>query len=528
MANGYIVAAEADIAAARVIAEGFDLEVISAGAVGEAAVADLAGASNVGFVLSAAAAEDANFTALAQTLVGKLETAQLILVAPEARAAFPYLPQTWPSVSLEQARARSLAMREQRLPGGAEAPTLNQPSPVVPTEETPAEHEEAPPDGAAPGGGEPVASDSLGGASLDGTLSAEAPAGEAAGAAAPDVDDTKEAVVVAKPKAAEHAPPAQAPTPAPVTATPAPAPMAPSPRADEPDAAKPVGAQAAPRTASQPASAPADATAFAPRKLRRGTPELVRIAIHQPKDLAAVVKAARKVDPRAEPAPSSMRVGEVPLGSSVAVSLESRGAACDEALQRRTWEGQPIDFSFSVEADGDVEQAVFLARVFVDDAQIGVLAFTRPISGAAKKAAHLGDSARLKRHKRVFLSYSSQDRETVAAIATAYQSAGVAHFWDRTALKSGEEWSPRLRQEIERADLFHLCWSKSAAQSQWVEMEAEYALTRRHRSGRAPDITVQMLDGPPWAPHPRHLDAINFDDFVRAAIVGYARGDGSA
>jgi hypothetical protein len=36
-----------------------------------------------------------------------------------------------------------------------------------------------------------------------------------------------------------------------------------------------------------------------------------------------------------------------------------------------------------------------------------------------------------------------------------------------------------------------------------------------------------MLDGPPWAPHPRQLDAINFDDFVRAAIVGYARGDGS-
>jgi hypothetical protein len=36
-----------------------------------------------------------------------------------------------------------------------------------------------------------------------------------------------------------------------------------------------------------------------------------------------------------------------------------------------------------------------------------------------------------------------------------------------------------------------------------------------------------MLDGPPWAKHPPELDSINFDDFVRAAIVGYARGDGS-
>jgi hypothetical protein len=274
-------------------------------------------------------------------------------------------------------------------------------------------------------------------------------------------------------------------------------------------------------------SAPADATAFAPKKVRRGTPELVRVAIHQPKDLKAVIKAARQIDPRTEPAPQGMSIGDVALGASVGVSLEVRGAACDGAVQRRTWRGDPIDFNFSVEADADVKQIVVLARVFVDDAQIGVLAFTRPVIGADKKAQGDGDKVRLKRHKRVFLSYSSTDRETVAAIATAYASAGVEHFWDRTSLKSGEEWSPRLRKEIERADLFHLCWSKSAATSEWVEKEATYALTRRRRA-KKPEITVQMLDGPPWAKHPDSLDSINFDDFVRAAIVGYARGDGEA
>ena len=122
---------------------------------------------------------------------------------------------------------------------------------------------------------------------------------------------------------------------------------------------------------------------------------------------------------------------------------------------------------------------------------------------------------------------ASKDRETVSAIATAYEAAGVQHFFDRTSLKSGEEWSPRLLREIDRSDLFHLCWSKAASSSEWVEKEAEHALTRRRRSnGKTPAITVQMLDGPPWAPHPKHLDAINFDDFVRAAIVGYARGEG--
>lgn len=274
-------------------------------------------------------------------------------------------------------------------------------------------------------------------------------------------------------------------------------------------------------------TAPADATAFAPSKLRRGEPELVRIAVHQPKDLNAVIKAAKKIDPRTEPAPQGMPVGDIALGAKIGVALEVRGATCDGTLQRREWRGEPIDFNFAVEADASVKQVVMLARVFVNDAQIGVLAFTRKVSGPAKKPHGPGDRARLKRHRRVFLSYSSQDRETVSAIATAYQMAGVEHFWDRASLKSGEEWHPRLRREIDRADLFHLCWSKNAAQSEWVQKEAEHALTRRRKQSGKPEITVQMLDGPPWAAHPPELDSINFDDFVRAAVVGYARGDGS-
>jgi hypothetical protein len=340
-----------------------------------------------------------------------------------------------------------------------------------------------------------------------------------AGAASPDgavAPDEPEAPQPAAPPA--HVEPQAPPEAETARPEPPPAVTAPAPRqAPTPDRTREsVGG----------ASAPADATAFAPKKLRRGSPELVRIVIHQPKDLKAVIKAARQIDPRTQPAPSGMPIGDIALGSSIGVSLEVRGAACDGAPQRRTWSGDAIDFNFSVEPDEGVKQAVLLARVFIDDAQIGVLAFTRPVTGA-DKAAPVGDGVRLERHKRVFISYSSKDRETVAAIATAYEAAGVQHFFDRTSLTSGEEWSPRLRREIDRADLFHLCWSKSAAASEWVVTEAEHALTRRRRSnGKRPNITVQMLDGPPWAAHPPSLDSINFDDFVRAAIVGYARGNG--
>lgn len=567
MSNGFLIAAAADLAAAHDIAGGFGLDVVdaSAGGDGPALLAALKAAPNVGILLSTSSAQDEMFESLVEALSEFLAQAQLILIDDGARAAFPYLPPAWPELPYTEAlrRAQILASRHagplpprseaepqpptppplpEPAPPAPEAQAEPAPAPAPPPEELIQEQErelsqqtedyeraitldDAPSD--APSADEPASGEDTSLDMLPPLASLDVEGGES------DHEPGADAFAVGAPPQQADEPPAPMAAPAPVP--PAlkpdePAREAPSAESYTSNASYGAGAPLARKReaarAAAPSSAPADATAFAPKKLRRGTPELVRIVLHQPKDLAAVIKAARKIDPRAAPAPQGMSIGEVAIGAKVGVSLEVRGGACDGALQRRTWLGEPIDFSFTLEADDGVKQAVILARVFVDDAQIGVIAFTRPITGAIKESP-LGDKVRMKRHKRVFLSYSSQDRETVSTIATAYEMAGVEHFWDRTSLKSGEEWHPRLRREIDRADLFHLCWSKAASASEWVEREAEYALTRRRRAnGKKPDITVQMLDGPPWAPHPPSLDSINFDDFVRAAIVGYARGDG--
>ncbi|MBK8542625.1 MAG: toll/interleukin-1 receptor domain-containing protein [Caulobacteraceae bacterium] len=536
MSNGYLLAADADLPDLGDVAAGFGLDALSAASFGshQDTAAALQGAANVGIVLSHAATRDVSFVALLHVLANTLRTAQLILAEPDAREAFGFLPGNWQTMLLADARARAADLTRRRAETDADGVTRAHPLPPVdeappapPVDETPP----SPPVEVAPV--PPIEEHLDQEEELSPETSEPAPdladedvvvgsndAGETArpddsfGAGGELQPSTNESAAEEQPAEQPGAP---KPVPPPATVSPAPQPQAPPQPKEQPRLRR----EATP-------SAPADATAFAPKKLRRESPELVRIVIHQPKDLKDVIKTARQIDPRTDAAPSGMKVGDVPLGSSVAVALEVRGAACDGALQRRTWQGEPLDFNFTAEADADVKQVVFLARVFIDDAQIGVLAFTRPVGGPKKEAASTGGKVRLKRHKRVFLSYSSKDRETVSAIATAYEAAGVQHFFDRTSLKSGEEWSPRLRREIEQADLFHLCWSKSAAESEWVEKEAEHALTRRRRSnGKKPEITVQMLDGPPWAKHPPHLDSINFDDFVRAAIVGYARGDGS-
>lgn len=607
MSNGYLVAADADLAAAHDIGDGFGLDVIDASAVGdrEAVAAALARAANVGVLVSDAAARSEAFVTLLRLLTTQLANAQLIVIEDSARAALPFLPAAWPVMPLDEARRRAdeagrRRRQEQSASGGAapvEEPPAEEPPAPPPQAEPepepeaiapPTEEEDAPlaraepepkPD-AAPSIEEeaPPLDEREEAQTLDDLVAIEPGAGEvieerAADTDAPGLDnelpapldeapgepETEDAPVFGggvphEEPAHEQAPdeqslgqdqleqrqqqqeefapePSVQPQPAappPATATPPPAAAAPMPEpprgAPPPQAPAKKTVEALRRTRAV-AQSPADATAFAPKRLRRATPELVRIVIHQPQDLKEVIKAAKKIDERTEAAPQGMNIGDVAHGAGISVALDVTGGVCEGAQQRRIWKGDPLDFNFSVVAD-DVAQVVIMARVMVDDAQIGVLAFTRKVMKPREKPAGAGDKARLKRHRRVFLSYSSEDREIVSVIATAYDRAGVAHFWDRTSLSSGEEWSPRLQREIDRCDLFHLCWSKSAASSEWVAKEAEHALTRRHRSKR-PDITVQMLDGPPWAPHPRELDSINFDDFVRAAIVGYARGDGS-
>jgi hypothetical protein len=580
MSNGYLVAAEPDIAAARELGDGFELEVLEVAALGgDAAAEALASAANVGVLLSDAAARDPGYVDLLRRLAARLPRAQLIVVDANAPAQFGFLPQDWPAMPLDEALRRANELKRRRQPPPPEAAPepprhaapIDQPPESAPQEQ---EQQQQQQDEASASEPEEMAAPEPEIASTTETeiappLSTEEPPpadderergvdieaahDEAVAAAASEDTGPTNDESVPEPSSDQPAPSAAAPAPfqatddlqaPPLESAPAP-PLKAEPPVEDSKIEPPTSPQAAPASvapdndvsagaARNPSRSQsgvsralaADASAFAPKKLRRETPELVRVVIYQPHQLKAVLKAAKKIDPRAEAAPQGMRVGDIAVGESVGVALEVRGAACDGAVQRRVWNGEPIDFSFTVEVEAGVKQAVILARVFVGDAQVGVIGFTRPISGGGKKPAS-SERLKLRRHRRVFLSYSSQDRDTVAAIATAYRAAGISLFWDRSSLASGEEWSPRLRVEIDKADLFHLCWSKAASKSQWVVTEAEHALRRRRRSnGKQPDITVQMLDGPPWAPHPISLDSINFDDFVRAAAVGYARGDG--
>jgi hypothetical protein len=136
MSNGYLLAAQADLGGLGDIASGFGLDAVSTTELGsnETTAAAMQGAPNVGIVLSHAATRDVAFVALLHVLARTLRSAQLILAEPDARAAFAFLPETWPAMALADATTRATELLRRRSEVSGETPRAH---PLPPVENEP-------------------------------------------------------------------------------------------------------------------------------------------------------------------------------------------------------------------------------------------------------------------------------------------------------------------------------------------------------------------------------------------------------
>jgi hypothetical protein len=85
-------------------------------------------------------------------------------------------------------------------------------------------------------------------------------------------------------------------------------------------------------------------------------------------------------------------------------------------------------------------------------------------------------------YRKIFPSYSHRDSEIVEQAQRLGAALGDVYLRDRTMLRSGEEWSARLLELIDEADVFQLFWSSNSMLSEYVRQEWEYAnsLARRN------------------------------------------------
>jgi TIR domain len=76
--------------------------------------------------------------------------------------------------------------------------------------------------------------------------------------------------------------------------------------------------------------------------------------------------------------------------------------------------------------------------------------------------------------RRVFVSYSSDDRYRAAHIVQALRDAGVSTFWDQD-LMPRQDFRAVIAHEIRRADCTIVLWSRSSVRSAFVADEADLA-----------------------------------------------------
>lgn len=73
------------------------------------------------------------------------------------------------------------------------------------------------------------------------------------------------------------------------------------------------------------------------------------------------------------------------------------------------------------------------------------------------------------RPPKIFISYSSIDRETVAQIHSLLESAGLDVWRDQDRLET--DWSREIAFALANADVLCLMWSENAANSKYVRHE---------------------------------------------------------
>lgn len=219
---------------------------------------------------------------------------------------------------------------------------------------------------------------------------------------------------------------------------------------------------------------------FAPAEVKRSSHMLVQVYLHLPKESESVQALAQETDKNAK------RRDYIPLqcklmkGDKVDILLNIYGEALMMSEKKSVvWQGSftKCSFDFLVPKDLDIEELSCMAMLTVNGVPAGEMRF---ITKVVEKPRQLNPEIFSKQYQKIFISYAHQDEPKVEQMARAYKAQGVEYFFDRHYLQPGDIFPIKIREFIDSADLFILCWSANAANSDYVDLERKRALERAY------------------------------------------------
>lgn len=248
---------------------------------------------------------------------------------------------------------------------------------------------------------------------------------------------------------------------------------------------------------------------YAPAEVRYNKSFIIRVYMYLPQEQDAVDSKVKEIDPSAvkkEYKPLDLPVKE---GDKLTVQLDlSDGVQCKSTTKSVIWRNHFTDCSFTAKlVDPSQDSIEGTAYVFVNDVPAGEMLFT--IDVVESQPRELYTNVESHRFSKIFISYAHQDEIQVRGIAEGCRMLGKDYFFDRHTLQAGDLFKEKILSYIDRADLFVLCWSKNAAESDWVKIEREHAL-QLIREGKT-TLSIYPLSLRPEAPLPIDMsDKYNF------------------
>jgi hypothetical protein len=73
--------------------------------------------------------------------------------------------------------------------------------------------------------------------------------------------------------------------------------------------------------------------------------------------------------------------------------------------------------------------------------------------------------------RKIFLSYSHEDRRRASAVKLLLELGGADVFMDHSAIRPGAEWNPAIQHALWDCDVLCVFWSEAARRSSWVHAE---------------------------------------------------------
>lgn len=252
-----------------------------------------------------------------------------------------------------------------------------------------------------------------------------------------------------------------------------------------------------------------NASAYAPAEIMPSKHFIVRVFIHRPDESSRIDRAVKDVDKKAvKKANKSM---EIPIkeGDKITIQLSmTDGVDIDEPIQSMVWRGRYIECDFGCELTKSNQNSVLgKAIVAINNIPCGDLKFALDV--VSIEADKVYAPVETRRYSKIFISYAHADYSQVRGIAEGCKMNGSDYFFDRHTLQAGDIFKEKILQYIDNADLFVLCWSKNAAESEWVQIERKHALELIERGNH--QLTIYPLSISPEAPLPLDMsDKYNF------------------